>query len=186
MLRMTLLAALVLVAGGCSKTEKVTVPVPRGFDVPAGVTLTAGGTNLNEGEPASVIYQVADKTRSVITVSVTAVTKGNIKDFKFFSLDDAAKLSTPFYVTATVRNVGPAGLGAAPIPLYAHDSNNTITLPNELVGTFAPCPRGTLPKSFLPGATAEVCLVYLVPKGTALVSVDLQTADQKDPITWRP
>lgn len=184
---MAVAVALVLAIAGCSTAKKpATVSVPKGFDVPAGVTLTKGGTTMIEGKPASVIYQVADKTRSVITVAVTAVKKGNIKDFKFFSLDEAASLSTPFYVTAMVTNVGPAGIGSAPIPLYAHDSNNTISLPNELVGEFAPCPRGTLPKSFLPGATATVCLVYLVPKGAALVSVDLQTADQNDPITWRP
>lgn len=178
---------MLLAIGGCSKPEKVaTVAVPKGFDVPAGVTLTKGGTKLVKGDPASVIYQVADKTRSVITVAVTTVKKGNIKDFKFFSLDDAAKLATPFYVTATVTNVGPAGIGQAPVPLYAHDSNNTISLPNELVGNFTPCPSGTLPKSFLPGGSAKVCLVYLMSKGTTLVSVDLQTADQKDPISWTP
>ena len=187
MLRVALVAALLVAIGGCSKEQKIaTVPVPKGFDVPAGVTLTKGGTALIKGKPASVIYQIADKTRSVITVTVTAVEKGNIKDFKFFSLDEATQLSTPFYVTATVKNAGPAGIGQAPIPLYAHDSNNTISLPNELVGDFAPCPRGTLPKSFLPDATAKVCLVYLLPKGTTLASVDLQTADQKDPITWKP
>ena len=186
-LRVALVAALLLAIGGCSKAEKVaTVSVPKGFEVPAGVTLTKGGAKLAAGEPASVIYQIADKTRSVITVAVTAVEKGNIEDFKFFSLDDAAKLATPFYVSAKVTNVGPAGIGLAPIPLYAHDSNNTIALPNELVGKFKPCPLGALPRSFLPGATAKVCLVYLVSKDTTLVSIDLQTADQKDPITWTP
>jgi hypothetical protein len=186
MLRAAVVVALALTIGGCSKEEKApTVPVPKGFEVPAGVTLTEGGTNLAKGKPASVIYQIADKTRSVVTVAVTDVKKGNIKDFKFFSLDDETKQSTPFYVRATVKNAGPAGLGAAPIPLYAHDSDNTISLPNELVGEFRPCPNGTLPKSFLPDAAAKVCLVYLLPKGATLTSIDLKTTDQKDTITWK-
>lgn len=184
--RLAAVAALVLTMGGCSKAEEEKVPVPKGFDVPAGVTLTDGGTTLAKGKAASVIYQVADKTRSVIKVAVTAVNKGDIKDFTFFSLDDEAKQSTPYYVTARVENVGPAGLGAAPIPLYAHDSKNTISLPNELVGDFRPCPNGTLPESFLPGAKADVCLVYLMPKGVSLMSIDLQTVDQTDPIIWKP
>ena len=46
--------------------------------------------------------------------------------------------------------------------------------------------NSTLPKSFLPGATAKLCLVYLVPKGRALQSVDLQTGSAKDAITWTP
>lgn len=180
--------ALVLAIGGCSKDKEKedTVPVPKGFDVPAGITLTKGGTSLAQGKPASVIYQVADKTRSVVTVAVNSVAKGKIADFRFFSLDDQTKLATPYYVKASVTNVGPAGIGAVPIPLYAHDSNNTISLANELVGNFAPCPNGTLPKSFLPGAKANVCLVYLLPKGANLVSIDLQTVDQDDPIKWKP
>ena len=185
-LRVAVVLALVLAVGGCSKDEKASgVPVPKGFDLPTGVTLTKGGTELAKGKSASVIYQIADKTRSVVSISVTAVKKGDIKDFKFFSLDDETKQATPFYVAATVKNLGPAGIGGAPIPLYAHDSKNTISLPNELVGEFAPCPKGTLPKSFLPDATAKVCLVYLIPQGSSLVSIDLQTVDQKVPITWK-
>ena len=180
---------IVLIAGGCGKAEKKAdaAAVPKGFQVPAGVTLTKGGTKLGIGRVAAVIYQVADKTRSVVAVSVDSVTKGDIaKDFKFFSLDDAAKASTPYYVIATVKNLGPAGLGGAPIPLYAHDSTNSISPPNELVGDFAPCPNGTLPKSFLPEATAKICLVFLVPKGAKLTTIDLQTADLKTPVTWDP
>lgn len=185
-----LVLVLVLVVGGCGKSAKKaddTPAVPKGFQVPAGVTLTKGGTQLGMGRVAAAIYQVADKTRSVVTISVDKVTKGNIaKDFKFFSLDDAAKTSTPYYVTATVKNVGPAGLSGAPLPLYAHDSTNTISPPNELVGEFAPCPNGTLPKSFLPDATAKVCLVFLVPKGAKLATIDLQTTDLTTPVTWDP
>ena len=133
-----------------------------------------------------MIYQVGTKATSAITVTVTQVAKGNIKDFKFFSLDPAAKASSPFYVTVTVKNDGPAGLGGVALPIYAHDSSNTIFPPNELVGTFKPCPRPALPKNFLPGSIAELCLVYLVPKGKALQSVDLQTGTSQDAISWSP
>jgi hypothetical protein len=180
------LATVLLVGCGGASDEPSTVPVPKGFDVPSGTELTKGGTSLTAGHSASVVYQVADKTRSVIQVTVSSVAKGDIGDFRFFSLDEASKASTPFYVKATVKNLGPAGLGGAPLPLYAHDSDNSIAPPNQLIGEFEPCPHGSLPKSFLPGATAQVCLVYLVPKGTTLVSIDLQTSDQRDAITWQP
>ena len=178
-----------LVVGACgSDAEKDddTVPVPKGFDVPAGVTLTKGGTTLSEDQSASVIYQVGSAAASGITVTVTSVAKGDIKDFTFFSLDAETKQASPFYVSVTVKNEGPAGLGGAALPIYAHDSSNTIFPPNELVGDFKPCPNPALPKSFLPGASAELCLVYLVPKGKALQSVDLQTGSSKDAITWTP
>ena len=183
-------AGVVLVAGcssGSDKKESTGVPVPKGFDVPAGVTLTKGGTTLTEDKPASVIYQVGDKAASAITVTVSGVRKGSIKrDFKFFSLDAASKASTPFYVDVTVKNEGPAGLGGVVLPIYAHDSSNTDLPANDIVGSFKPCRTSSLPKSFLPGASAKLCLVYLVPKGNALKSVDLQTGSSKDAITWTP
>ena len=186
-LQMTIVAALIAAVVGCSSApKKEEVAVPKGFDVPAGVTLTEGGTKLVKGDSASAVYQIADKTRSAITVSVTGVTKGDITDFTFFSLDDTSKKSTPYYVNATLTNDGPAGLGGALVPLYAHDSSNAITPPNEIVGTFEPCPNRLLPKSLLPKASAKVCLVYLVPETTKLVSIDLQTEDMDEPVSWKP
>jgi hypothetical protein len=183
-------AALVLVAGCSSSSDGKKadeVPVPKGFEVPAGVTLTKGGTKLTEDKPASVVYQVGEKAASAITVTVSSVRKGSIaRDFTFFSLDAETKASSPFYVDVTVKNEGPAGLGGVALPIFAHDSSNTNLPANQIVGTFKPCSNSSLPKSFLPGATAKLCLVYLVPKGKALQSVDLQTGSTKDAITWTP
>lgn len=178
--------AMIALAACGSDAKDDGVPVPKGFDLPEGVTLTKGGTVLTEDDSASVIYQVGSAAASAITVTVTQVKKGDIKDFKFFSLDEETKQASPFYVSVTVVNEGPAGLGGAALPIYAHDSSNTIFPPNELVGDFKPCPKPALPKTFLPGATANLCLVYLVPKGKALQSVDLQTGSAKDAITWTP
>ncbi len=183
-------SALMLVAGCSSSSDgkkSDEVPVPKGLEVPKGVTLTKGGATLTAGKPASVVYQVGDKAASVITVTVSSVRKGSIeKDFTFFSLDDETKASSPFYVDVAVKNEGPAGLGGAALPIFAHDSSNTNLPANDIVGTFKPCSNSTLPKSFLPGATAKLCLVYLVPKGKALQSVDLQTGSSQDAITWTP
>ncbi len=180
------LTLLVAVAACGSDAKDDEVPVPKGFEVPAGVNLTPGGTVLTEDKSASVIYQVGSSAASAITVTVTEVRKGDMADFKFFSLDEETRQSTPFYVKVTVKNEGPAGLGGAALPIYSHDSSNTIRQANELVGNFAPCPNPALPESFLPGASADLCLVYLVPKGKALQSVDLQTGSAKDAITWTP
>lgn len=173
-------------SGSDAKKTPNAVPVPKGLDVPAGVKLTPGGTKLTEDQPASVIYQVGDRAASAVTVTVAQVKKGSMDDFRFFSLDAETNKATPFYVTVKVRNEGPAGLGGAALPIYAHDDSNTNIPANDIVGTFKPCPTSTLPKSFLPGSSAELCLVYLVPRGRALVSVDLQTGSTKDAITWQP
>ncbi len=171
----------------CSNaTEPTATPTPKGFDMPAKVTLSKTGTTIDQGKPATVVYRVSDNARSAIDVTVDKVTKGKIKDFKFFSLDDKSLKATPYYVQAVVKNEGPAGIGGSAVPLYAHDSSNSITPPNEIVGDFEKCEPRTLPESLLPGADAKVCLVFLVPDGTTLDSIDLQTTDMDKPISWKP
>jgi hypothetical protein len=182
------LAAALLVAGcssGSGGDDEPKADVPKGFDVPAGVTLTAAGSTVKAGESASVVYEV-DDAASAITVRVKAVRKGTMKDFRFFSLDAAGRASTPYYVDVAVRNEGPAGLGGVTLPVLAHTASNTVYPPNELVGTFKPCPSSALPKSFLKGATAQLCMIFLLPKGETLSTVDLQTGSEADAIHWRP
>jgi hypothetical protein len=190
----TVVVAASLVLAGCSsssepETEPAASPTasaPAGFEVPAGVTLTEGGAALAVREPATVVHQVGDGAASAITVTVDEIKPGSMDDFRFFSLDEETRASSPYYVTATVANDGPAGLGGAALPLYALDSSNTNLPANDIVGTFKPCRPSTLPESFLPAATATVCLVYLVPQGRTLTSIVLQTGASKDAISWKP
>jgi hypothetical protein len=184
-------SAIVLAAGGCSSSEPDPTPsatssATPSFGPPPGVTLTQGGAELERGEPATVVYRVGNDAASAVTVTVAKVTAGSMDDFRFFSLDEATKKSSPFYVRATVTNEGPAGLGGAALPIFALDSSAANTPANQIVGTFEPCQSPTLPASFLPGATAEVCLVYLLPEGRTLTSVNLQTGAAKDAISWKP
>jgi hypothetical protein len=185
------LAAALAVAGCSSDSQgdakaSDTPAVPKGFDVPDGVTLTKGGTTLATGKPGTVVYEGASNATSAVTVTVSRIAKGSIKDFRFFSLDAAAKASTPYYVRATIKNEGPAGLGGASLPLYAHDDANTNIPANPIVGAFKPCQPSKLPSSFLPDASAKVCLVYLVPKGHKLDSVVLQPGTTEDAVSWKP
>jgi hypothetical protein len=183
-------AALLVLLAACSgdKPEsKSRSDVPKGFDVPAGVTITEGGSTVRLGRPATAVYRVEERAASAVTVTVTDVKKGDIdKDFTFFSLDDSLKSATPYYVRLTVVNEGPTGLGGVTIPVLAHTASNTVFPPNELVGTFRPCPNPTLPESFLEGAKADLCLVYLLPKGERLQTIDLQTGTEADAIHWKP
>jgi hypothetical protein len=184
------LTALALVLGGCSSSEPAprataTTATPKAFDPPAGVTLTPGGTTVEVGRPATVVQEV-DGASSAVTVTVTAIKRGSMDDFEFFSLDAATKRSSPLYVRVTVRNDGPAGLGGAALPLFALDSTTTNVPANDIVGTFKPCPTRSLPASFLPGATADLCLVYLLPEGRTLTSINLQPGTTQDAISWKP
>ena len=181
-----------LALGGCSSSDEpepapsATASAPASFEPPAGVKLTAPGTALALGQPATVVQEVGDQASSAVTVAVTAITPGSMDDFRFFSLDEATKKSAPYYVTVTVTNEGPAGLGGAALPIFALDSTTTNLPASDIVGTFKPCRTATLPASFLPGAAASLCLVYLVPEGRTLTSINLQTGSTKDAISWKP
>jgi len=187
-------AVVALALGGCSSSSSdeaapepsATASASPSFTPPAGVTLTPPGTSLAVGQPATVVRETGDDASSAVSVTVAGVEPGSMDDFRFFSLDDATKKSSPYYVTVAVTNDGPAGLGGASLPLFALDSSTTNLPASEIVGTFKPCPTATLPADFLPGATANLCLVYLVPEGRTLTSISLQTGSTKDAISWRP
>lgn len=185
-----MVAALLVLVAACGSDEPEPRPrtdVPKGFEVPAGVKITKGGSTLDIGKSASVVYRVEEKAASAVTVVVNGVKTGNIKkDFTFFSLDEKLKAATPYYVRLSVVNEGPSGLGGVAIPVLAHTRSNTVFPPNELVGTFKPCPNPALPESFLEGSKADLCLVFLLPKGEKLQSIDLQTGTEADAIHWTP
>lgn len=181
------IAALVL--SGCGSGDSADKPeatAPKGFEVPAGVELTPAGTELEVGKPATVVFETGDGAASAITAMPTKVTRGKIEDFTFFSLDEASMQSTPYYVTATVTNEGPAGLGGLRAPFVVHDDTDMIVAPNVINGEFEPCENGQLPATFLPGDTAELCMVFLVPKGRELVSVDAVSSDPASAVRWKP
>jgi hypothetical protein len=187
-----LLAVVALSATACGGDDEVTEPAPTSptpslttpsVEVPEDVTLTEPGTRLSLGDPASAVY--ADNARaSVLTVTVSKVVKGSIKDFKRFVLSAKERASTPYYVSATVTNEGPRQLGQTTVPLYGVDSTDTALTPTSLVGDFDPCPGAPFPTGFAPGDSVTTCLVYLIPPRARLTAVQLRTSDQTDPITW--
>jgi hypothetical protein len=153
--------------------------------VPAGVTLTEPGSTLDLGQPASVVYKAGPDRVSVVTVTVTKVAVGSVRqDFANFALAPEQLRSTPYYVTATVRNAGPGQLGRAALPLYGHDSTNTFFPAVTLVGDLDACTGGPLPATFGPKATQRTCLVFLVHHGATLDAVELRPYDGFDPVRW--
>lgn len=142
----------VAACGGGEDDPKPVSSVPAGFEVPDGVTISKPGAQRKPGETATVVYQVDEQAASAITVTIANVRRGVIEDFRFFSLTPDQLASSPFYVDLTVVNEGPAGLGGAALPVFARDDSDMLLPPTPIVGSFAPCPSGQLPESFLPGS----------------------------------
>jgi hypothetical protein len=114
------------------------------------------------------------------------VRKGAVRDLRFFSLDARTRTSTPYYVDVVASNRGPAALQNVQVPLLARDSGNVLTQPSRIVGQVKPCRGNALPVSLAVGQSAAACLVYLVPRGAQLQSIDLVTGTQADAVRWRP
>ena len=70
------------------------------------------------------------------------------------------------------------------IPIYAVDDKNIVYRPNTFTAPFARCPSTPLPAGFGAGKSVQRCLVYLVPRGDALVKMSFRPLQEFEPITW--
>ncbi|UYM05770.1 hypothetical protein [Solicola gregarius] len=183
-----LVAAAALVLSGCSGGDDDPDPVPEtpDIEVPEGVTLTAGGSTVDVGSPASVVYKPDNAAATVVTVRVERIDRGKPADLGGFDLDGVAKNSVPYYAHASIRNAGPAVLAHADAPLYGLDSGDEYFPPTKITGTVKSCKPLVLPEKLEQGRTAKGCLVFTVPPGKAFKGVQVRTSDLENPITWAP
>jgi len=149
-----------------------------------GVPLTAQGTKLKVGQSARVSWHPNQKTTGVMKVSVTKLQKVPISAFSAWRLDAATQKSTPYFVHATVRNLGKTALSGVPVPLYLLDGRNTLLQASTFRAAFPPCPSVPLPATFTRGKKAKVCLVYFAPGHGTLTAISFRPTQDYDAITW--
>src|SRR6476646_10037777 len=149
-----------------------------------GVPLTAQGTKLKVGQSARVSWHPNQKTTGVMKVSVTKLQKVPISAFSDWRLDPATVKSTPYFVHATVHNLGRTPLSGVPVPLYLLDGRNTLLQPSTFRALFPACPSAPLPAKFTRGKKTSVCLVYFAPDHGKLVAVSFRPSQDFDAITW--
>ena len=189
--------AAVLTVGGCSSSDDDgTSGGPSGgasgsaasgspyLPVPSGVQLTTPGTKLAVGDHAVVAYHPRQNQVGALDIDVTRLEQASIKDFSAWQLSPEQRRSTPYYVRATVKNVGDTDLAGRPVPLYVVNEHNVLLESTPFASSFKPCPSTPFPKPFATGATAKVCLVYLAPKHGRLVAVSFRPEETFNPITW--
>lgn len=152
--------------------------------VPEGVTLTPPGSQLSVGDTATVAYEPRQDQVGALDITVTDLETTKIEAFSAWQLSDAQKASTPYYVRATVENVGDTDLGGRPVPLYVVNEADVLLEATPFASSFKPCPSTPFPEKFGPGDTADVCLVYLAPDHGELEAVSFRPDETFNPITW--
>jgi hypothetical protein len=150
-----------------------------------GVTMTAEGSRLRLGETARVSWKPDQKTVGVIAVSVTRLQKMPISAFSDWRLNAATQRSTPYFVHATVRNLGRSDLSNKPVPLYLLDQRNTLLQASTFQASYAACPSRPLPARFTRNKRTTVCLVYFAPDHGRLVAISFRPTEDFDAITWK-
>ncbi len=182
-----------LVLAGCGGEDakpqaKQSAPSPvaptGNVDVPSGVKLTKPGEELKFGENAVVAYEANPKRGTVLSMTVTGGRQGRISDFARYQLSAANKKSRPYYMRASVTNVGTGDLSRLGIPLYGVDASNTLIPPATFNNTFVPCPSTPFPQGFTSTKKLAGCLVYLVPNGGTLKAVSYRPSQKYAGITW--
>jgi len=155
-----------------------------GVTAPVGVTLTTPGSELGVGDSATIAWAPKTTLVGALEITVSRLRTGRIADFSGFKIDAKTKASTPYYVNATVTNVGNTDLSGVDVPLYMVDQTDTLYEQNHFGAAFKPCAAEALPKGFTAGKTASVCLVYLAPSHGTLAAVSFRPGQEFDPIVW--
>ena len=180
-----LTTALALSLTSCSGDDPAPTPAPEGTSTAAvDAASTEPGTDLDFGEPATVVWQPATSTTRTIEVSVDAVAEQSQSVFDGWVRDEAMAAARPYFVTVSVANAGEDDLGGLDVPLYLRDDTGALGAPWTLGGDFSACQSGPLPYPFEPGAETEMCLVYLAPDGARIRDMVFEPTEGFDPITW--
>lgn len=161
-----------------SETAEAYLPVPEG------VELTAQGSTLEVGETATVAYEPRQDQVGVLDIEVTSLEKASFDLFVGWELSKQTRSTTPYFVRATVTNVGETDLGGRPVPLYLVDGENRLVESSIFTGSFKPCDDASFPKKFRTGDRLRACMVYLAPDKGELTAVSFRPTQEFNPITW--
>ena len=164
---------------GDGAAEKPYLPVPDG------VELTAQGSSLDVGDKAVVAYEPSQNNKvAALEITVTKLLDADFGDFVGWKLTPETRKTNPYFVEATVKNVGDTNVAGEGVPLYAVDGNNKLIEASTFQSTFKPCSPESFPTPFKTGDKAKFCLVYLAPDKGDLTAVSFRPVEEFDPITW--
>ena len=144
----------------------------------------ARATKLKVGDSAKVSWHPNQKTTGVLKVSVTKLQKEPITVFKDWQLDPATQKSTPYFVHATVRNLGKAPLSGCRCRSTCSTAATPCSRPRRSAPSSPPARARPCRRSSPAGKKTSVCLVYFAPDHGKLVAVSFRPTQDFDAITW--
>lgn len=150
----------------------------------AGAT-TGPGADRRLGESATVEWSPKEGVDGEISITIDKLESTTYKQsFAGWKLDEATMARAPYFVRATIKNEGKTDLGGYDVPLWGLDDQGNLVEAAAFKEPFKPCAVKTFPKKFAPDASADVCLVMLVPDQGKLEGVSFRPFEEFDPITW--
>jgi hypothetical protein len=170
-------------ASGDDNAEEAPTKKPY-LPVPDGVELTAQGSELDVGDTAVVAYEPRQDQVAALEITVTALLDADFDDFVGWKITSETRKTNPYFVEATVKNVGDTNLAGEGVPLYAVDGDNKLIEASTFQSTFKPCSQESFPKGFKTDDKGKFCLVYLAPDKGDLTAVSFRPVEDFDPITW--
>jgi hypothetical protein len=178
-----------LATGAAEPAAASTVPSKPSGGGGGGGELTPTGTTLQAGQTAVVEFETKSlsKVTTKLAITMKSVRKGSIDDMKGFDLDAQTKVSQPFYVTVSFKNVGakpmePGGIFGL---INAHNTSGDELNRLTLLGDFPKC-EGTPPKTLGVGKSFTQCDLYMAPAGqdvSKVVFAHYVELDETE-ITW--
>ena len=182
LLATTLVLSLTSCSGGATDAEPEPSAPPA--SAPVDVASTDPGTELEFGEPATLVWQPAQDLTGVLDVTVESVSEQRQSVFDGWARDEAMAAARPYFVRVSLANTGESDLGGQAVPLYLRDDTGALGAPWTLGGDFTACQSGPLPTPFDPGDEADMCLVYLAPDGARIDDMVFEPTEGYDPISW--
>lgn len=154
------------------------------LEVPDGVELTAQGSELAFGDPATVAFEPRQDEVAALDLTVVSLEKASFKLFVGWKLSDETLATTPYFMQVKVENVGEADLGGKRVPVYGVDGENKLIESSTFASNFKPCPSASFPDKFATGDTFKTCLVYLAPDAGELTAASFRPTEEFNPIVW--
>ncbi|MDN5744490.1 MAG: hypothetical protein L0H31_05135 [Nocardioidaceae bacterium] len=167
-------------------SASTSAPAPY-LDVPEGVTLTEPGIALDLGDKATVAFQRRQDEVDIVEITVERIERTSFREsFATWNLSDDVAARTPYFVRVSLTNADEDDLGGRTLNgvLWANDGS-TLEAPNGYTSRALPaCAGKSLPKTFPPGASVDLCEVYFIAPAQPLKNMLFQPPGGLEPITW--